>query len=379
MRLLFVVKQSALNRGMNTGIENLAWSLARRVDEVIILSGGRNPSVTTYTYPNNVHYYFSGGEGDPGDHITLYNDIRCSYHIDAVIGWSRNIGPLLQQEHDQNQRPLFIANEGALTRSTNPFLKALSIAYRQRRLPSRYVFFQKKFGASVDSFVAISKAVAGNFSRNYAVDPDQIHVIPRGVDTNLFEPSGKRTQGAPDFRIIYSGNISFGKGVVDVAKAIATLRTPITFVLCGTDRGALESIRKIFDESPQHTVDYKGPLSTTCLKNELQNSDVFAFCSHSEGLGKSLLEAMSVGLPAVTSDIPTFKELIVHRENGLMATTGDRYSIAGALDQLINDRSLRESCGENARKTIINGFSREREAEKWLEILMHNKPPAIGA
>lgn len=56
-RILFVNKQSALNRKMNTGIENLAWGLAERGFSVYIVCGGNKPENINYHFTSNVRYF----------------------------------------------------------------------------------------------------------------------------------------------------------------------------------------------------------------------------------------------------------------------------------------------------------------------------------
>ena len=76
IRILFVMKGSALNRGMNTGIENLAWKLADFVYEIHILAGGSEPFQHRYHIPSNVTYHFTGGNGSPGEHTDYYFRLR---------------------------------------------------------------------------------------------------------------------------------------------------------------------------------------------------------------------------------------------------------------------------------------------------------------
>ncbi|MGM0520095.1 MAG: hypothetical protein ACQERD_10675 [Campylobacterota bacterium] len=82
MRVLFVVTNSALNRGMNTGLENLAWGLAERGVEIHVLSGGNRPKTHKYDLPQNVYYHFTGLSGE--NFLNKYLEVIKSFEIDGL-------------------------------------------------------------------------------------------------------------------------------------------------------------------------------------------------------------------------------------------------------------------------------------------------------
>lgn len=70
-------------------------------------------------------------------------------------------------------------------------------------------------------------------------------------------------------------------------------------------------------------------------------ADVLAFPSVKEGFGLAALEAMAVGLPVVTSDLPVFREWLVPGRDALMVPIGDADALAGALADALDDQDLR--------------------------------------
>lgn len=119
-----------------------------------------------------------------------------------------------------------------------------------------------------------------------------------------------------------------------------------------------------------------GPLEKTCIKliNELNLStkvqlegfqkdsrtyyqmfDIFLLSSHYEGMPYSLLEAMSMGIPAVGTDVIGIKDLIVHGETGYLVPEGDYKELANAVMKLINSPDKLSSFSINSRnRTNIN-------------------------
>ena len=70
-----------------------------------------------------------------------------------------------------------------------------------------------------------------------------------------------------------------------------------------------------------------------------------------------LLEAMSCGVSVVAGDLPTIRELIQHKKNGILVNPEDIDDLTNALARLIKNRSLRESFGKAGRKRVVEEFS----------------------
>lgn len=69
-------------------------------------------------------------------------------------------------------------------------------------------------------------------------------------------------------------------------------------------------------------------------------ADVLAFPSVKEGWGLAVLEALSAGLPVVTSDLPVFREYLEHGRNALLVPPGDPAALASALTEVLSDPAL---------------------------------------
>ena len=91
------------------------------------------------------------------------------------------------------------------------------------------------------------------------------------------------------------------------------------------------------------------------------------FPSINEGWGLVVLEAMSVGLPVVTSDIEVFQEFLIHRENALMTSAGDAESLAGGMTLLQADTALAQKLAANGR-ALVSRYSWAESARQHLAI-----------
>jgi glycosyltransferase involved in cell wall biosynthesis len=87
--------------------------------------------------------------------------------------------------------------------------------------------------------------------------------------------------------------------------------------------------------------------------------------SYNEGLPMALLEAMSHGLPCITTKVGGIPELIKDEENGMLIDAGDIGALESKISYLIKNETVRQKIGERARETVINDY----EASQFIKIL----------
>ena len=389
-KVLFVVKNSALNRGMSTGIENLAWKIAGQGVDVEVLSGGNEPEVPKLDAPSAVRYHFSGGDGKPNDLLRAYVRLSRGSSFSFVIGWIKNIAPIAHWCRQRDgSRPLFIANQGitdkpqydaGVLRFPSRLRKILKIFYSvSAGFPSlfRYAVYPEKLHRNVDLVVANSGAVRRNAETVYGIPSERCRVIHRSIDTNMYRAaaSGKSSVSAPMY-LLHSGIVDDRKGVHDVVGALCQLEIPVKYVLCGPAKPAyLERMRKQLASSGRpHEIIFEGVVNPSDLVNRYRGADVFCLCSYTEGFSKSLLEAMASGLPVIVSDIDPFKEIVVDGINGLMVKLGCSASIADAIRRFSYDNALRMSCASAARATVEERFDAAVEVRAWMKVFDEYTP-----
>ncbi len=105
---------------------------------------------------------------------------------------------------------------------------------------------------------------------------------------------------------------------------------------------------------------------TTQPMQDIAKDGMFLITSDFEGISNSLLEAMAVGLPCVSTDHTPggARLLITDHENGLLAPVEDAAALAAAMCEFAEDPSLAATCGDNARD-VVNRFAPERIIDMW--------------
>lgn len=199
-----------------------------------------------------------------------------------------------------------------------------------------------------------------------------------GVDTKAFnvecDKKAKRQElglKETDTVLISMGDLIKRKNYSPVIEAVAKLKNPdVHYLICGRgpELDNLTSLAKSLGvESQIHFLGFRKD-----VKELLQISDVFVFSTLQEGLPRSLMEAMSVGIPCVVSKIRGNVDLVEDGVNGFLCGANDSNAFAEAIKKLSDNESLRISMRkENLKKICDYDVSVVSEEIKkiYLEVL----------
>ncbi|MFB3818173.1 MAG: glycosyltransferase, partial [Candidatus Methylomirabilales bacterium] len=106
--------------------------------------------------------------------------------------------------------------------------------------------------------------------------------------------------------------------------------------------------------------------------------DCFMMTSRREGLPNSLLEAMALGLPVVTTDVAGAKELVVDGTTGFVRPQGDVEGLGLALRRLAGDEALRRRLGQAGRQRVVEEFSFTRRMQRIEALYLELAAGAAG-
>ena len=100
--------------------------------------------------------------------------------------------------------------------------------------------------------------------------------------------------------------------------------------------------------------------------DKIRDSYMFVMTSDFEGMPNALMEAMSLGLPCISTDCPCGgpSELIVDKKNGRLVPVGDKNALSNVMRKLIENEEDAEKIGTEA-KTICDTHSIDRICMKW--------------
>jgi glycosyltransferase involved in cell wall biosynthesis len=232
--------------------------------------------------------------------------------------------------------------------------------------------------ASIDAFVAGSDAVRSILVRG-GIAEDRIEVVPQGLDFSRFtsEPRGdlvRRELGlAPDdFLIGAVLPLEDSRGLRSLFEAAALVRAQspkARFVVFGEGSLRLDAGEPEDGEPapPAEGVHYYLG-SWKDAPQILASLDMFAVFSHLDGLGGFLIEAMASGLPVAAADIGTARDLIIHRESGLLIPARNARALADAVAKIQFDRNLAARLASGGREAVLERYSAEAMARRIIGV-----------
>jgi glycosyltransferase involved in cell wall biosynthesis len=156
-------------------------------------------------------------------------------------------------------------------------------------------------------------------------------------------------------RILFLGRIGIRKGAFDVIRAFALLPKDVQagchLTLAGD--GDTEEARALaVEQGCLDRVAIPGWVGKADVERLLVESDVLVLPSHAEGMAMALVEAMSWGLPVVTTSVGGAGEFLEQGSNCLLVTPGDVRGISDAIATLARDPAYRLELGRAARQTV---------------------------
>lgn len=200
-----------------------------------------------------------------------------------------------------------------------------------------------------------------------------------GIDTSIFgnieiDVSAKRKElglKEDDFVLISMGDLIKRKNYEIVIRALAGVKEKkIHYLICGN--GSLEDeLKKLtIDLGVQNQIHFLG--FRTDIPELLKISNSFVLSSYQEGLPRSTMEAMAIGLPLICSKIRGNVDLIENGKEGFLIKPNDIEGYRRSIDILYNNRELRDEIKKyNKKKCRIYDVSNIKQEmfEIYSEVL----------
>ncbi len=215
-----------------------------------------------------------------------------------------------------------------------------------------------------DAFVVLGSAFVARLNRLGYRGRVFIHSVP--VDDELlqdaaaFEPPPSR----PEFTILFLARLLETKGVYEALETFRLLQSkyPSLRLVVAGDGPELEPMRRRSRELDLRNVTFTGHVAGKEKCAVFRAADVYFFPSHSEGLPISVLEAMTYGLPVVTSKVGGLADFFLDGRMGFIQETRDPEKFASLLENIIADRPLAASIRSFNRQYAADHFAGSRIA-----------------
>jgi len=238
----------------------------------------------------------------------------------------------------------FTANRRSLSKLI--LLSLLRYAFRDQK--SSFIF------QNPDDFALYRKL-------GFLTDTNHIIIKGAGVDETEFKPKGY-WERAGRIRIVLLARMLKDKGVLEFIRAADLLKekyaTAFEFILAGGidlfNPAAItkEALQSLCDGSYIIWIGHQQN-----VKELYGNADIVCLPSYREGLPKSLVEAMAMGCPIITTDAIGCRECVEDGWNGYLVPIGDHIILSQKIEQLALDQELRKTMGRHSREKMIREMS----------------------
>ncbi|OKH64872.1 glycosyl transferase family 1 [Mycobacterium sp. SWH-M1] len=243
---------------------------------------------------------------------------------------------------------------------------------------------------AADAVIAVSSGMRGDVLRTYpALDPDRVHVVRNGIDTDVWYPaqpdpaqSVLADLGVDPTRpiVAFVGRITRQKGVAHLVAAAHHFAPEVQLVLCAGAPDTPEIAEEVASAVQQLSDARTGVfwvremLPTPKIREILTAATAFVCPSVYEPLGIVNLEAMACGTAVVASDVGGIPEVVDDGRTGLLVhydadqTAAFERDLAEAVNSLVADPQRAATFGAAGRARCIEEFSWAQIAEQTLEI-----------
>ena len=345
------------------------WELKTRWDLVEVAA------FNTGTFPEPLAFSLRAW-----DHLRHRRDDFDLIHDNQCLGWGlvllqQRVGfPVLSTIHHPItvDRRLEIAHARTLWES-----------FSMRRW---YAFtkMQSRVARRMNHIMTVSESSKVDIAADHKVDPEHIHVVPVGVDPEMFRPipGVRRVPG----RIVTTASADVAmKGLKYLLEAVAKLRTErnVELVIIGRPTEGGASADLFAELGLTDCVSWVHGVSDERIVELYSEAEVAVVPSLYEGFSLPAIEAMSCGVPLVTTTGGALPEVAgSHGETCFQVSPGDGEALAAMLGAVLDQPDVRDRVGANGRQRVIDQWSWHHTAERTVDqyrALLDRQTPRTGS
>jgi glycosyltransferase involved in cell wall biosynthesis len=232
-----------------------------------------------------------------------------------------------------------------------------------------FLTMQRYVSRRMDRILAVSRNSAEDTERAFRIPHEKFRIVHNGVDIDLFERD-QSGQKKPHSLIVVGGHSPI-KGLAHLLKAMRQLRGEIelNLTIVGGSPDGKYSSGLVTEYGLQDIVTFTGRISHEELVKKYSSAEVAVVPSLYEGFGFPAAEAMSCGLPVISTTAGALPEVVgPDGEAGMLVPPADSDALAEAIKRLLSDEVLRRRMGEAARRRVESNFTWDAAARNTVAV-----------
>ncbi|MFB6181778.1 MAG: glycosyltransferase family 4 protein, partial [Candidatus Magasanikbacteria bacterium] len=370
MKILYIITKSTIG-GAQTHISQLSSSL---------LSEGENVAVSAHPggwLEKDIKN--KNGKFYPNKHLrNSYNPITLLKAIKTAQDAIKDFQPDIISTHssfaglvgrlaarNSNAQVLFTAHGWGFSKGT-PFLRKKVIKISEK-LAARYT----------DKIICVSNFDKKLARKNGIAEKKKLTTIHNG--TEIPDINHDQFPIKDKIKIVSVTRFSKQKDPILLLKSLDALpeklKDKLELTLIGAGPKEDEVKQYVQNSSIKDKIKLTGDISREKVFQYLKKSHIFTLITKWEGFPRSILEAMSCGLPVIATNTAGIPESVT-RDCGILVEKGSKEDVKNAFQELLSNPKKIEQKGKNARKRCKNKFSIEKTIRETKEIyknLLKNK------
>lgn len=232
----------------------------------------------------------------------------------------------------------------------------------------------KKIYGRADQLIAVSEHTKHDLIKLTGVEDKKITVINPGIDRSTFDPhipadrlrDVRNVYGLPGKYLLFVSTLEPRKNLIGLIKAFESLDSDAHLVIVGKLGWKYNEILEALGKSKKkRLIKYLGYVDETDKPAIMKLARAVVYPSFYEGFGFVPLEAMSLGVPVVTSQVSAIPEIV--GDAALLVNPYNIDDLAFALSEVLTNSSLRAQLIAKG-SARVERFSWERAAEQTLEV-----------
>ncbi len=220
-----------------------------------------------------------------------------------------------------------------------------------------------------DTIIATSDWVRSNFLETYR---DKCVTVTPAVDGEIFKPA--LADKSPHPTILFVAGLAHAeeyKGLGTLLDALPLMHKEnphirLTVIGDGDAKGQYESYADQL--GLKHAIRFTGRLSGTPLVAEYQKSHMFCLPTSKDNFPLTILEAMSSGLPVVTTTVGDIPSLVENDRTGYLVAPKNPFLIARKCLAVLRNLKRLSRMSDTARARVAEGFTWDKRAARYDEI-----------
>ncbi len=307
---------------------------------------------------------------------------------DTLVDWFE----LIIEEHNHEPFDIFHAyflpQAGFVATYAGKYLNIPSVVSIRGNDIERAAFDPSKFSHviyALQNAGAVTTNASELAKKAKAFVDREIHLIPNGIDIELFKPIERKSELAEVLGIDsgnkkekrsvvlgFAGELREKKGLKTLLSAYAQVskKQAATLLIVGEVRAGED--KKAFDEfrlsNPEYRIIVTGTIPHKDMPAYYSLMDIFVHPSLRDGMPNALLEAMACEKVVIATPVGGTTDVIENGKNGVLVNVNDADGLAESIFQLLSQPENRKAMSKSAREAVASHFTLEMELQANLNV-----------